>query len=65
MPKKWQVATVGKREVVENQKRSTYRFENVALVPEIALLAANFDQRATTIEGVEFEVLFNKKHLQT
>ena len=64
VPKKWQVATVGKRKVVENQKRSTYRFESVAPVPEIALLAANFEQRATTIEGVEFEVLFNKKHLQ-
>lgn len=64
LPRNWQIATVGKREVKESQKRDTYKFASKAPVPEIALLASDFDRRTTTIEGVEFEVLFSKKHLQ-
>ncbi|MCY3541497.1 MAG: hypothetical protein OXH31_06275 [Gammaproteobacteria bacterium] len=64
VPQKWHVATVGKRKVDESQQRTMYRFRSEAPVPEIALLASKFDQRATTIEGIEFEILFSKKHLQ-
>ncbi|MCY3540626.1 MAG: hypothetical protein OXH31_01775 [Gammaproteobacteria bacterium] len=64
IPRKWQVAMVGKRIEEEDQNQSTFRFRSGAPVPEIALLAANFDQRSITIEGVDFEVLFNHKHLQ-
>lgn len=64
VPKKWQVATVGTRKVVENGKLNTYQFTSRAPVPELALLAANFDQRKVTIEGIEFELLFSKKHLR-
>lgn len=64
VPKQWQVATVGKRRVVENDKLNTFQFTSGAPVPEVALLAANFDQRTETIEGIEFELLFSKKHLR-
>lgn len=64
VPKEWQVATVGKREVVEHEKLNAFKFASGAVVPELALLAAKFDQRAMSIEGIEFEVLFSKKHRQ-
>ncbi|MYD45501.1 MAG: hypothetical protein F4W92_04040 [Gammaproteobacteria bacterium] len=64
VPKSWQVATVGKRTVLEHEQRNKFRFRSGAPVPELALVASKFDQRVTTIEGVEFEVLFNKNHLQ-
>ncbi|MCY3541494.1 MAG: hypothetical protein OXH31_06260 [Gammaproteobacteria bacterium] len=62
VPRNWTVATVGKRRVVENAKLKTFQFISGAPVPELALLAANFDRRAINIEGVEFEILFSKKH---
>ena len=64
VPRRWHVAMVGKREVVENQKRNTFQFQSGAPLPELALIASRFEHRATTIEGVEFEVLFSKKHSQ-
>ena len=64
VPRKWQVAMVGNRIEEEGQNQSAYRFRSGAPVPEIALLAAYFDQRSITIEGVDFEVMFNRKHLQ-
>ncbi|MXZ44606.1 MAG: hypothetical protein F4Z01_06510 [Gammaproteobacteria bacterium] len=64
VPKTWQVATVGKRTVLDQQHRNQFRFRSGAPVPELALVASQFDQRVATIEGVEFQVLFNKNHLQ-
>ena len=62
VPKKWQVVTVGKRSVVENSKLNSFQFTNGSPVPELALLASNFNQQAMTIEGIEFEILFSNKH---
>lgn len=64
VPNQWQVATVGKRETVVDQTRNTFQFQSHAPVPELALIASTFDHRETTIEGVNFEVLFSKKHSQ-
>ena len=64
VPRTWQVATVGKRTVIEQQQRNHFQFRSGAPVPELALVASEFDQRVTSIENVEFEVLFNKSHLQ-
>lgn len=64
VPLEWRVATVGKGEVLGDQKQSTYQFQSGAPVPELALLASNFDLRSTTVAGVEFEILFNEKHVQ-
>ena len=63
VPRNWHVATIGKRIEEENQNRNTFRFESGAPVPDIALIASNFDQRRILIEGIEFEVLFNSEHL--
>ena len=62
VPKNWKVVTVGKRQVIETKKRSSFRFQSNAPLPELALIASRFEDRATTIEGIEFEVLFNNKH---
>lgn len=64
VPKEWQVATVGRREIIEQDSRIAFNFVSGAVVPELALLAAKFDQRVMEIEGIEFEVLFSKKHRQ-
>ena len=64
VPRNWQVAMVGKREIVEKQKLSAFQFTTGEPVPEIALIASNFDQRSTNIEGVGFEILFHRNHLQ-
>ena len=64
VPRTWQVATVGKRTVIEQQQRNQFKFRSGAPVPKLALVASKFYQRVTTIEDVEFEVLFNKNHLQ-
>ena len=63
VPRKWTVATVGKRIEEVDSRSTSFRFESGAPVPEIAMFASNFDQRGKTIEGVGFEVLFNRQHL--
>ncbi|MCY3541495.1 MAG: hypothetical protein OXH31_06265 [Gammaproteobacteria bacterium] len=63
VPRRWEVASVGKRIQEQSQNRTSIRFKSGAPVRELALIASNFDQRGTTVEGVEFEVLFNRKHL--
>ncbi len=65
VPRNWQVATIGKRQIDENATRRTFQFTNLAPVPELALLASKFEQRSMTIDGVVFEVLFSKKHLRS
>lgn len=62
LPRNWQAATVGTREVVEPQTNNTASFINKAPVPELALIAAKFDQRTQSIEGVQFEFLISKSH---
>ena len=62
VPRKWQVVTVGNRKTIDDQKRNTFQFQSNAPVPELALIASTFENRETTIEGVNFEVLFSKKH---
>ena len=64
VPRDWLVATVGKREFQEIETRQTFQFTNQAPVPELALFASNFEQRSMTIDGVDFEALFSKKHLK-
>lgn len=62
VPKKWTVAMVGSRELHTSQNRTTFEFNTPTPVPEMALVAANFESRSTRIEGVKFELLFSKKH---
>ena len=62
VPKPWTVAMVGDRKVDHAQNRTTYQFNTTAPTPEMALIAANFVSRSTTIGGVDFELLLSKKH---
>ena len=64
VPSAWHVATAGVRNAVENQKRNEFQFTTTAPLPELALIASKFDQHATNVEGIEFEILFSKKHNQ-
>ena len=62
VPKEWTVAMVGSRELHSSQYRTTFQFKTLTPVPEMALVAANFESRSARIEGVKFELLFSKKH---
>ena len=62
VPRKWQVAMAGAREKVASQKRNSFQFKTDAPLPELALLAAEFEHRSATIEGIGFEVFFSKTH---
>ena len=58
-PPFWTVAGPGQRLKVEPGR---VRFSPVNAVPNVALIAANFDQRSLVVEGIEFELLFNRGH---
>lgn len=62
VPRKWKVAMAGERKTVVEQKQSSFQFDSDIPLPELALLAAEFEHRATTIHGIDFEVLFSKRH---
>lgn len=62
VPRTWRVAMAGERKAVVKQKRNSFQFNSDIPLPELALLAAEFEHRATTIHGIEFEVLFSKRH---
>ncbi len=64
VPKNWSVAMVGSRELQDDGERVTFGFKTHSPVPEIALISSNFEQRGKNIEGVEFELMLNKKHLK-
>lgn len=62
VPKKWTVAMVGSSELHSSKNRTTFHFKSPTPVPELALVAANFESRSARIEGVKFELLFSKQH---
>ena len=62
VPDDWTVAGPGTRILVGQGKRSTYRFNPSTPIPEVALLASNFERRAMTVKGTEFELLLSQKH---
>ncbi len=63
VPKNWTVAGPGTRELVEEARRTTYRFSPKSPIPELALVGSVFERHAMTTDGVEFELLLNKKHM--
>lgn len=64
VPREWQVAMAGTRELVPVQEGNSFKFKNPAPLPELALLAAEFERRSASVEGVRIDVLFSKKHSQ-
>lgn len=62
VPRGWIVAGPGTRELVEQGRRTTYRFNPKSPISELALVGSRFERRAMTTEGVEFELLLSKRH---
>ena len=65
MPRKWIVAGPAKREMVPDEKHTTYRFLTTNPVPQLALVASRFERTSQNIEGIEFEVLYSGVHRRT
>lgn len=59
VPTDWLVAGPGRR---KSLGAGRYRFAPEAPVPQIALLAADFERFATTIDGIELELLLSGRH---
>lgn len=59
-PSGWTVAGPGKGEA----QGDGVRFRPAAPVPEAALVAGVYDRRTTEVEGVELELLFDRRHLR-
>jgi ABC-type transport system involved in multi-copper enzyme maturation permease subunit len=65
LPGGWLVAGPGRRHQVEgNGDGVSFRLSPPAPVPEVALIASQFESRAMEVEGVTLEVLIHKKHLR-
>ena len=62
VPKKWLVAGPGSRVPLEETGKSRYRFSPEKPVPEVTLIGSNFERRAVTVDGVDFEVLLHRRH---
>ncbi len=62
VPKGWLVATSGSRNALPSSTLSKFRFTTSHAVPDLALIASQFEKRSMTIDGVEYELLVNGKH---
>ena len=65
VPNEWLVAGPGVREELEySDQRRTFRFQPNAPLPEVGLLASHFKRMATSIKGVDVELLLHPTHLR-
>lgn len=64
VPKRWIFAGPGSRSLVEEDKRTKFRFKAKNPVSEVALIGSIFERRALTVEGTTFELLISKKHTE-
>ncbi len=63
LPEGWLAAGPGRRDKVEeNNGRAVFRFSPSAPVPDAAVIASRFESRSMEVEGVNLEILINKKH---
>ncbi|MXZ56756.1 MAG: hypothetical protein F4Z14_11405 [Gammaproteobacteria bacterium] len=62
VPRNWIVAGPAQRKLVPEEKRTTYRFDTVNPIPQLALVASQFERAAQVIDGIEFEVLYSGVH---
>lgn len=58
-PDGWLVAGPGRRESLADGR---FRFSSKAPIPQVALLASRFERFATTIQGLELELLLSPRH---
>jgi ABC-type transport system involved in multi-copper enzyme maturation permease subunit len=61
LPEGWLVAGPGRRHELAADR---FRFAPPAPVPEVCLIASEFESRATEVEGVQMEVLLHRKHVR-
>ena len=65
LPEGWLAAGPGLRHKAEsNNDGASYRFSPPAPIPEASLIASGFESRSMDVEGINFEVLINKKHIK-
>ncbi|MFC1839697.1 hypothetical protein ACFL1N_08965 [Thermodesulfobacteriota bacterium] len=65
LPKNWLAAGPGKRNKVEEKESyNVFRFSPPSVVPEVALIASEFETRSFEVENVFMELLINKKHMK-
>ena len=65
LPGDWLVAGPGRRVRDADGQGSRVRFRSEAAVAEVGLLAGQFERFATTIDGVDVELLLYPEHLET
>ncbi len=65
VPKGWLVAGPGRRNRAgEDNRFDLYRFAPPSVVPEVALLASEYESRSYETEGILMELLVHKKHMK-
>jgi len=65
LPKKWLVAGPGRRQKVEEKDGfNVFRFSPPSYVPEVALIASQFESRSFEVDNVLMELLISKKHMK-
>ena len=62
VPHNWLVAGPAKRELSEQNKRTTYSFKQSSPLPEFALVGSRFESASVEVEGIAFELLYTKVH---
>ncbi len=65
VPEKWLVAGPGRRQKVEEKDGFTvFRFSPPSQVPEVALIASQFESRSFEVDDVLMELLISKNHMK-
>lgn len=62
VPRKWLVAGPARRQLLPEEKRTTYLFQSLNPIPRLALVASQFERASQSIEEIEFEVLYSRAH---
>ena len=65
VPEKWLVAGPGRRQKVEEKDGfNVFRFSPPSQVPDVALIASQFESRSFEADNVLMELLISKKHMK-
>lgn len=65
LPKNWLAAGPGKRNRAEEKgDKTVFHFSPPSVVPEVGLIASEFETRSFEVENVFMELLINKKHMK-
>lgn len=65
VPQGWIVAGPATREPLEDNERTSFRFQQSSPLPEFALVGSRFESASMVVEDVVFEILFSKTHQKT